>query len=541
MQSWHDPTCKFFALFTTIVFLNLLAGCAATPPATLAQAQDSWFVQGEQSLSESLAQRQPAKRAKNVILFIGDGMGISTITAARILEGQQRGGPGEENSLSFEAFPYTGLVKTYNTNQQTPDSAGTATAMLAGVKTKAGVLGLTDQARRGSCASAGGAEAHSIFDLAEAAQLATGLVTTTRITHATPAAAYAHSPDRGWESDGKIPPGESDCIDIARQLIDYAVGDGIDLIFGGGREYFFPESSVDPEHPDEYGVRTDGKNLVAQWLAQRPDERVYAWNQAQFDALENSAAAQVLGLFETSHMQFEADRASDPAGEPSLSEMTAVAIRHLSKNPKGFFLLVEGGRIDHGHHDGNAYRALTDTIEFSNAVRTASQMTNSSDTLVVVTADHGHTLRIVGYPTRGNPILGLVINNGRDGVAQTVPKTDMTGLPYTTLAYSNGPGYHGASDHQPAGPKKWRHEPASVETLPSGRADLGDVDTQHPDYLQEAGIATFSVDADGEILASQTHSGGDVAVFASGPGAHLLSGVHEQNYIFHVMRYVQGL
>lgn len=517
-----------------------LAACAS-PPQLLPQAENSWYLQGQADLAQALAHRPPGNRAVNVILFIGDGLDISTITAARILEGQQRGEPGEENFLSFESFPYTGLAKTYNTNQQTPDSAGTATAMLAGVKTKAGVIGLADGVVRGSCASAREHAVDSIFDLAEQAGLATGIVTTARITHATPAAAYAHVPEREWEVDSQIPDAQRSCKDIARQLVEYQPGDGIDVIFGGGRRHFMPGEHKDPEYQDRRGHRMDGADLIETWREGAGASARYIWNRAQFDALASNPPGQVLGLFERSHMRYEADRSKDIAGEPSLSEMTAKAISLLQRNPRGYFLLVEGGRIDHGHHDGNAYRALTDTIAFARAVGAAKRSTRVQDTLIIVTSDHGHTLRIAGYPTRGNPILGLVVENGADGEPATQAMTDLTGLPYTTLGYQNGPGYHGASDVQPEGPKRWPHSPASARPASNGRADLSSIDTAHPDYLQEAGIPTYGVDKQGVVTGSETHSGGDVPIYASGPGAHLLSGVHEQNYIFHVMRFVQGL
>ena len=546
MVSDSTRTRRLTGLLVATCASILLVSCAKTTPPSLPltplpQAEDAWFVEGESALAEALDRPAPGTRARNVIIFIGDGMDISTITAARILEGQLRGESGEENLLSFETFPFTGLAKTYNTNQQTPDSAGTATAMLAGVKTKAGVVGLTDRARRGSCSTRAASEVKSIVDLAEEAGLSTGIVTTARITHATPASAYAKSPDRGWEGDDEIPPGERACDDIASQLVDYRYGDGIDVMFGGGRRYFLPTDVADPEHQNETGRRLDGNNLIAQWLDTRKTAREFIWNRQQFDALPTARVDQVLGLFEDSHMQYEADRAGDSAGEPALSEMTAVAIDILEKNERGYFLLVEGGRIDHGHHDGNAYRALTGTLAFAEAVATAEQMTDRRDTLIIVTADHGHTMRIVGYATRGNPILGLVVGNNRSGEPLQTPKLDLNGLPYTTIAYANGPGFQGASNEQAAGPKRWPHDPDSVEPLVGGRANLAQVDTTHPDYLQEAGIPTFSADAEGDVSLSGTHSGGDVTIYAKGPGAHLLSGVHEQNYIFHVMRYVQGL
>jgi alkaline phosphatase len=180
----------------------------------------------------------------------------------------------------------------------------------------------------------------------------------------------------------------------------------------------------------------------------------------------------------------------------------------LQKNPKGFFLMVEGGRIDHAHHAGNAKRALLDTIEMARAVKKAYEMTDPEDTLIIVTADHSHTFTIAGYPHRGNNILGLVAGVPEiDGDPVTLDK-DKLGLPYTTLGYANGPG--------------WRDAIATGQKRP----DLTGVDTTALNFLQEATVP----------LSSETHAGEDVPVFASGPMAHLVRGSMEQNWIFHVMR-----
>ena len=121
--------------------------------------------------------------------------------------------------------------------------------------------------------------------------------------------------------------------------------------------------------------------------------------------------------------------------------MTSKAIDILSKNKKGFFLMVEAGRIDHAHHDGNAFRALTDTIELSKAVRLARSKVNLKDTLIIVTADHSHTMTMAGYPARGNNILGLVREVAKDGKSKKEPVLDTDKKPYSTLGYINGPGY----------------------------------------------------------------------------------------------------
>jgi alkaline phosphatase len=403
--------------------------------------------------------------------------------------------------------------------------------MLTGVKTKSGALGVSGSVTPNDCDSALTRGIPTLLELAEDAGLATGVVTTARVTHATPASTYAHSASRRWESDADMPPEASDCEDIARQLVDFAHGDGIDVVLGGGRRQFLPVTAVDPENPQAHGERQDGRDLVQSWLQRYGRRGAYVWNSAQLAALDRGGVQHLLALFQPSHMRYEVDRARDVAGEPSLTEMTRTAIELLrGRGRAGYFLLVEGGRIDHAHHAGNGYRALNETIEFSNAVRGAMEMTNASETLIVVTADHGHVFDIGGYPVRGNPILGKVRSYGNDGEPDSEDAKDLLSLPYTTLTYANGPGYTGMSDVQAEGPKRFPHRPSRAKAA-TGRFDLSGVDTTAPDYLQEAPVP----------LASETHSGTDVPVYASGPAAHLLSGAYEQNYIFHVMRHALRL
>jgi alkaline phosphatase len=504
------------------VSLTLTLPAAAGPE----EYEDPWFEAGSAAVKRARTLMPGAGKARSVILFVGDGMGIATVTAARILEGQLRGETGEENLLEFEKLPFVALAKTYNTDQQVPDSAGTMTAMVTGVKTKAGVLSLDERVVRRDAASATATRVDTILERAERRGLSTGVISTTKVTHATPAACYAHSPHRGWEDDSDLPEAarELGFPDIARQLIEFPLGDGVEVALGGGRAHFLPASRPDPEHPGKTGSREDGRDLMEEWRG-RFEGGAAIWNGQQLAALDPAQTTHLLGLFEPSYMNWEADRAGDAAGEPSLSEMTEKAIQILSKNPRGFFLMVEGGRIDHGHHANNAYRALTDTIELSNAVRRARELTDSAETLIVVTADHSHVMTIAGYPTRGNPILGLVVENDRRGLPEKKPARDATGRPYTTLTYANGPGYLGASDVQPQGSKQFPHRAKEFEASRSARPDLTEVDTTAPGYLQES-----AVPFDGE-----THGGEDVPVYAGGPGAALFHGVQEQSYLYHAM------
>jgi len=486
------------------------------------ETPDWWFRSGAAAANAGAPHKA---HAKNVIVFLGDGMSITTITAARIYDGQQKGGSGEENRLSFENFPATALSRTYETDFQTPDSAGTMTAIMSGVKTRAGVIGVDQVTERGNCASDRGNETVSALELAAVAGQSTGVVTTTRITHATPAATYGHIADRDWETDMEIPEKQRapDCVDLARQLVEFSFGHGINVALGGGRTEFMPADQRDPEYPGLPGKRLDGRDLIAAW--NKRDGAAYVWNETQLKAIDPSKTTHLLGLFEPEHMNYESERAKDPAGEPSLAEMTRTALTILRKNPKGFFLMVEGGRIDHGHHAGNAYRALTETIEFSHAVQAAVDMTSADDTLILVTADHSHTLTFAGYPARGNPILGKVRGSSGEGAPSRNLAVDATGRPYATLSYANGPGYAGASDRQPEGAKHYPHNPSAYSPAKEGRPQLADVDTEAPDYEQESTMP----------LSSETHSGEDVAVFARGPGSDAVRGSLEQNALFHVI------
>jgi alkaline phosphatase len=489
--------------------IPMLAMIAAMVALTAQDEPTDWVAMGEATLAQKQAQTIDRGPAKNVILFIADGMDITTITAGRIHAGQQMGGSGEGHVLAFETLPQTALAKTYNTNMQTPDSAGTATAILSGQKTKAGVLNIHQNVARGDCDGAQGNELQTILEVAGTTGRQVGVISTARLTHATPAALYAASPDRDWEADTDLPTTAEACTDIASQLIDAARTKPITVALGGGRRAFLPTTVTDPEYGDATGVRGDGRNLIEAWET-LGEGNSYVWNQEQFAALDPTADGAVLGLFEPSHMQYEADRQGDASGEPSLAEMTSFAIDKLSTDEDGYFLLVEGGRVDHAHHGGNARRALEDLVAFDAAVATAIDKTNAEETLIIVTADHGHTLVFQGYPKLGKPILGLVVGVERDGSPAERPYPAADGKPYTTLAYGNGPGSPFA-------------RPQNEVT---GRPFVTDEEAQSLDYRQQAVVPSVS----------ETHGGQDVSIYAGGPQSYLLNGVVEQNFIYYVMR-----
>ncbi|NWX89145.1 PPBI1 phosphatase, partial [Nothoprocta pentlandii] len=494
---------------------------------------DYWNEGARRRLESALALQPVTHRAKNIILFMGDGMGLPTVSAARIYQGQLAGGSGEDNVLAMETFPHVALAKTYSIDRQVPDSAGTGTAYLCGVKTNAKTLGLSGAAVYGKCHTAFGNEVDSILHRARLAGKSVGIVTTTRVQHASPGASYAHSVSRSWYADANMPKEalRDGCKDIAYQLVHNT---DINVILGGGRMYMTPKETPDPEYPDDpaqSGIRKDGLDLISEWLSSKEvpglaqrgavpghhragtsykhlvcpcwQSAQYVWDKKGLDAVDDDSVSHLMGLFEPKDMKYELNR--NTSTDPSIVDMTEKAIRILRKNPNGFFLFVEvdrlahaGGRIDHGHHSGRAKQALMETIMLDQAVARAGKLTDPLDTLTVVTADHSHVFSFGGNTLRGNSIFGLAPKKAKDKRA------------YTSILYGNGPGYSVRDGGRPAA------------SLPAA---------EDKDYRQQAAVP----------LDSETHGGEDVAVLAQGPMAHLFHGVQEQHYIAHVLAYAACL
>ncbi|KAL0973364.1 hypothetical protein UPYG_G00202480 [Umbra pygmaea] len=478
-----------------ILTLYLLALLSSTTAKVEEENPEFWRAQGAKALQAALDRKLNTGVAKNIMLFLGDGMGVTTITAARILKGQMNNQSGEETVMTMDTFPHAGLVKTYSVDFQIPDSSSTATAYLCGVKTNLNTVGVNAAGRNGICKTQKGNEVTSILKWAKDAGKSVGFVTTTRVQHATPAAVYAHSVSRKWYSDADVPASakKEGCTDIASQLLGNM---DIDVIIGGGRKYMTPKGTRDPEYPQDLasrGKRVDGRDLITEWQKMKVGKVArYVWNRTDFDAVDPDTTDYLMALFEPGDMRYDVER--DPTMDPSIAETTEKAIRILSKNPKGFFLLVEGGRIDQGHHASRASMALHETVALDDAVTKGLEMTKEEETLTLVTADHSHAFSFNGYPFRGQNILGKSPLYGKDM------------LPYTTLMYGNGPGY---------------------KVVDNKRPDIRNVDTTSNDYVQLAAVP----------LDTETHGGEDVVVLARGPMAHLFHGVQEQSYLAHAMAY----
>lgn len=208
-----------------------------------------------------------------------------------------------------------------------------------------------------------------------------------------------------FESDAdvlKFDKDPSTCKDIAHQLVYGETGKNFKVIFGGGRKKFMPENQLDED--GNKGERKDGVNLINNWRFQNKDSR-YIFNKKGLQGLALNPPSRVLGLFAPGQMNYYLD--ADHDKEPTLPEMAEAAVKMLQREEKGYFLFVEGGRIDHGHHESKAQKALSETVQFAEAIQRVVDMTSREDTLIVVTSDHSHTMSIAGYPNRGNDILGL--------------------------------------------------------------------------------------------------------------------------------------
>ena len=313
----------------------------------------------------------PGDRPQNVIFFISDGCGPASFTLARDYQRSLTG----ESSLRLDGYE-SGSTITHPLELRVTDSAASATAYACAAKTVNYRIGMTPD----------GQPMETIIEKAEAAGFQTALVTTARITHATPAAFSSHVDHRDKEAE------------IGNQQITK----GIEILMGGGRQYYLPTEAG--------GRRQDGRDLIAELQGMgyhRADDR---------DAMMAADSLPLVALFTSSHMAFEMDR--DPAREPSLAEMTIKALELLSKSDKPFFIMIEAGRIDHAGHNNDPAAHLHDVLAYDAAWQAAVDFARADGkTLVVGTSDHetggltlGAELGDVTYsgyaydPTRLEPI-----------------------------------------------------------------------------------------------------------------------------------------
>ncbi|MBN1766369.1 MAG: alkaline phosphatase [Sedimentisphaerales bacterium] len=284
----------------------------------------SWLV----GCSEPISHDLPA--VKNVILFIGDGMGFEQVKAAGMFA------HGRAGTLAFEAFPYRAQMTTFSADNAITDSSASGTAMATGHKVNNGVVGMAIPGDK--------RELPTLVEICKEAGKSTALVTTTYITHATPATFGAHEESR------------KNYEEIAE---DYLLRSRPDVLFGSAK-YISPEAA-----------KKAGYFVVI--------------NRKELFELDTENIEKVSGQF-GEDIPYEYDGVGDL---PHLSEMTEVALKMCDNNPRGFFMMVEGGKIDWAGHDNDLIRNVTETVEFDRAVQKALDWAGTrNDTLIVVTADH---------------------------------------------------------------------------------------------------------------------------------------------------------
>lgn len=327
-------------------------------------------------------------------------------------------------------------------DKQTADSACSATAYLCGVKTNFLTLGVNANVTLKDCAAAND-PANRVYSLAYHAQQAgksTGIVTTVTVTHASPGGAFGHTAHRIWECDADIVKMGEDpnvCADLATQLVTGETGSNFNVILGGGRTKFFSRKLKDSQ--GNVGERLDGKNLITEWRKRHKNGRV-VFSKSSLEQVNFDNTDSLLGLFAPGYMEYNVD--ADRSKEPSLTEMTLAAIKMVEKNPDGYFLFIEGGKIDVSSHENKARIAVDETYEFSKAIQAALDYVNLDETLIIATADHSHALTLSGYADRGFNVMGTM-----DSIDETSNKEDdVLNLPFAILNYATGAGRNNIID-----------------------------------------------------------------------------------------------
>ncbi len=458
----------------------------------------------------------PAKPvAKNVILFIGDGLSIAHRTAARILSQGIEGGKFT-GKLAIDDMPYMALLTTQGTDSIITDSANAAHAYTTGHKSCVNALGVY-------CSRAASTLDHPRVDtitaLAKRRGMAVGAVTNSEIEDATPAAMVAHTRRR------------SDFNDIVKMYYDSK----IDVLMGGGSPNFLPKSTAGSKRGDD----VDYIDLFRQ-----ADYKIAISKSEMQAAADDARTTRMLGLYNTGNVDGALDlkflkkgSVSKYPDQPDVPEEMAAALKVLSRNKKGFVLMVESARIDKYSHSLDPERAIYDTIMLDVAVKQAKEWAkaNGNNTLILVTSDHSHAVSVIGTVNDEEPGVDM-----RDKVET-----------YAEAGFPNYP----APDAQ--------GYPGKVDVSRRLRMTFGaypdHYDTFRP-FMDGEFVPTLR-NADGLMVANEkykavpgavlregnlpnkgarasnsgVHSGDDVVLTASGPGADKVHGQMENTELFRIM------
>ena len=425
-----------------------------------------------------------AQAARNVIVLIGDGLGQSHFIAARTFS-QHHLGQDLHLSKLMQRRCCLALVTNDTADALVTESAAAAGQIATGQKMTALAI---------SMAADGKTPVTTLMEVARQQGKSTGLVTTSGITDATPAAFAAHVSNR------------SDQASIAAQQIAF----GVDVLLGGSREFFLPSTAG--------GKRKDSRDLIA-------EARAAGYGYAQTaDELRAASSARVLGLFNMDRMAYEIDRAQTK--EPSLAQMTDATLRLLARNPNGFVAMIEGGRIDHAAHRNDAPATIHDTLAFDAAVgRALAFAEKTPDTLVIVTADH---------ETGGMALIGNS-KTSKNYVGMDCAALARAKMSFELLA------------------KRWGKTPDAATIKSTVLDALGveltdaEVQTVLDDTLRKLDPANYTYPLLHSLafvlrpywrigFATQTHTASPLFAVGHGPGAEQLGGLMHNTELFSILR-----
>ncbi|OYY21498.1 MAG: alkaline phosphatase [Polynucleobacter sp. 24-46-87] len=457
------------------------------------------------------------RKVKNVILFIGDGMTIANRTSARVLskginEGKYQG------KLSFDDMPNMALIGTSGSDSLITDSANSMSAYTTGHKTAVNAMGAYASRAADNLSHP---KVETISELIKRkTKMSVGIVSDAELQDATPGAMVAHTRRR------------ADKVYIADQLF----ASGAEVILGGGSAYFYPQST-------EGSKRKDDKNLVAQF--EGSGYSIVLNKQELLAAANARESRKLFGVFHPDNMDGSLDRfflkkntVAQYPDQPDLTEMTQAAINVLSKNPNGFFLMVEAALIDKFNHPLDWERAAFDTIMLSNAVQIAKDFAKKNpDTLIIVTPDHTHSGSISG-----------VVNDAKPG-----PLREKVGV-YAAAGYPNYPkanvaGYPSQIDVSKRLAFFYGNYPDHYETLhpkldstfkPAVKDESGKY-VANPKYMQ---LQEDAIHMPGNLPSHQgmgVHTADDAVLNAMGPGSEKFRGFMDNTEVFKVMVETLGL
>ncbi|OIM98809.1 alkaline phosphatase [Polynucleobacter sp. QLW-P1DATA-2] len=457
------------------------------------------------------------RRVKNVILFIGDGMTIANRTTARVLsKGIQEG--KYQGRLAFDDMPSTAMIGTSGSDSLITDSANSMSAYTTGHKTAVNAMGVYVSRASDNFSHP---KVETIAELVKRnTKMSVGIVSDAELEDATPGAVVSHTRRR------------ADKQYIADQLL----ASGAEVILGGGSAYFYPQSAKGSKRKDE-------KNLVESFKSD--GYQVAFTKQELISAAQSKNTKKLFGVFHPDNMDGSLDRlylkkntVEQYPNQPDLTEMTQSAIDVLSRNPNGFFLMVEAALIDKFNHPLDWERAAFDTIMLSNAVQIARDFAKTHpDTLIIVTPDHTHSGSIVGVVNDNKPgPLREKVGTYADAGYPNYPKADIQGYPNQIDVSKRLAFFYGSyPDHY-----ETLHPKLDGTFVPAIKSEDGKY-VANPQYLQ---LQEDAIHVGGNLPTNQesgVHTADDAVLNAQGPGSEKFKGFMDNTEVFKVMVESLGL